>query len=87
MQKLSTLRVLEDESGEILKSGLTGESLYYAADWEELRDIASVIAKENGEPEPDDVRVAYYALDILNIPNHHTETDQDEHGNWVVYWR
>jgi hypothetical protein len=87
MEKLKTLRVLEDELGAVLKSGMSGESLYYSAHWEEIREQAGRIAQEQDLEEPNDVRVANYALDILGIPHHQVEADQDEKGAWVVYWR
>jgi hypothetical protein len=87
MDKLETLTVLEDEFGGIFKSGISGESLYYSAHWEEIREQASRIAGEQHLAAPDDVRVANYALELLGIPNRYTEADQDESGRWIVYWR
>ncbi len=87
MRKLKTLIVLEDKLGEILKSGLSGESLYYCAEWEEIEERAAREARRQRLSEPHDVRAANYALDLLGIPNHYSEADQDEKGNWTVYWR
>lgn len=88
MQRLRTLKVLEDEWGEILKSNLTGESLYYSVQWEELRATAIQYARRQGLSHPgDDVRVANEHLILLGIPIHHCEADEDEKGNWIVYWR
>ena len=73
----------------ILKSGSTGESLYYSVSWEELRDEANRVLAEHLKSDSflGDVRYAGYALDVLGIPNRHSEADQDEKGNWIVYWR
>ena len=87
MDKLKTLRVLEDDFGESLKSGMSGESLYYSAHWEEIAIRACQVAHEQQLAKPDDVRAANYALDLLGIPNHVTEADQDSKGNWIIYWR
>lgn len=87
MKKLQTLKVLEDELGEVLKSGTSRESLYYSAHWKEIFERAAKVAKEQGRWEPNDVRLAYYALDLLGIPNRYSEADQDDEGNWIVYWR
>lgn len=88
MQKLKTLRVLEDELGEVQKSSMNGESLYYSAHWEEIQDRAvDAVTRKQHLSKPDDVRVANYALDLLGIPNYYVEADQDEDGNWIVYWR
>ena len=87
MQKLQTLSVLEDELGEVLKSGLSGESLYYSAHWEEIQEQAVRVAKEQYLEKPMDVRVANYALELLGIFSQAVETSQDEKGNWIVYWR
>ena len=81
------MRVLEDELGEVLRSGMNGESLYYSANWREIERCAARWARRCHRLEPSDVRVANYALDLLGIPNHYTEADQDEKGNWIVYWR
>ncbi len=87
MSKLKSMRVLEDELGEVQKSAMSGESLYYSALWEEIQEEAARIAKAQNSFPPNDVRAANYALDLLGIPNHVTEADQDEAGNWIVYWR
>ena len=87
MEKLQTLKVPEDELGEVLKSGTSRVSLYYSAHWEEIRERATRVAKEQDRWEPNDVRLANYALDLLGIPNHYSEADQDDEGNWIVYWR
>ncbi len=81
------MRVLEDELGEVLKSSMSGESLYYCAHWREIEQRAAWRARKSNQLEPNDVRAANYALDLLGIPNHYTEADQDEKGNWIVYWR
>ncbi len=87
MTKLKTMKVLEDKLGQILKSALSGESLYYCAQWEEIERLAAWRARKHHLSEPNDVRAADYALDLLGIPNHYTEADQDEKGQWIVYWR
>jgi hypothetical protein len=87
MSQFKTLQVLEDELGEVLKSGMTGESLYYSIDWYELVEAANKALTEKGRPEIGDVRVAGYALSVLGIPNSHAEADMDEEGSWIVYWR
>lgn len=87
MQKLLTLEVLEDALGYIPKSALSNESLYYRAFWTEIQPRAASIARKHNLNEPDDVRVADYALELLGIPNHYTEADTDGKGNWLVYWR
>jgi hypothetical protein len=87
MQKLQTLKVLEDELGEVLKSRMSGESLYYSVHWEEIQTHAGAVARKNHVIEPGDVRVAGYALDLLGFPNHYSEADQDEKGNRIIYWR
>ena len=87
MSKIKTLRVLEDELGTVLKSGMSAESLYYSARWEEIQALSARAAKARGGSEPDDVRAANCALDLIGIPNHVVEADQDEKGNWIVYWR
>jgi hypothetical protein len=87
MTKLKTMRVLEDELGEVLKSAMSGESLYYCAAWEEIERQAAWRARKHHLSPPNDVRAANYALDLLGIPNHYTEADQDEKGTWIVYWR
>jgi hypothetical protein len=86
MQKLQTLSVLEDELGEVLKSGMSGESLYYSAHWEEIQEQAVQVAREQYLDVPTDVRAANYALDLIGIPYLTVEADQDEKGNWIVYW-
>jgi hypothetical protein len=87
MPKLKTLRVLEDELGTVLKSGMSGESLYYSARWEEIRSKAGRVARLQGLDPRIDVRCASYALTLLGVPNHYSEADADEKGNWIVYWR
>ncbi len=87
MCKLKTLKVLEHELGEVQKSAMSGESFYYSALWEEIQEEAARIAKAQNTFPPNDVRSANYALDLLGIPNHVTETDRDEAGDWIVYWR
>lgn len=87
MQKLQTLKVLEEELGEVLKSGVGRESLYYSARWEEILKRATQAAKEQDQWEPNDVRLANYALDLIGVPNHYSEADQDDEGNWIIYWR
>ena len=87
MQKLQTLSVLEDELGEVLKSGMGGESLYYSAHWEEIQEQAVRVAKEQYLERPMDVRAANYALELLGILSQAVEAGQDEKGNWIVYWR
>jgi hypothetical protein len=88
MQRLRTLKVLEDELGQVLKSGLTGQSLYYSAHWEEIRAKAKKYAKREGITTPgDDVRLANEHLTLLGIPNHYSEAGVDEKGNWIIYWR
>lgn len=86
MGKLQTIRVLADEPQEVFRSGATGEILYYSAHWEEIRQLTNKKAREQGTW-PIDVRCAGYALDLLGIPNHHSEAEPDEKGNWIVYWR
>lgn len=87
MSELKTLRVLEDKLGTVLKSGMTGESLYYSAHWEEIRSKAGKVAKSRALDPHIDVRCAGYALSLLEVPNHYSEADVDEKGNWIVYWR
>jgi len=87
MSQLKTLTILEDELGEVLKSGETGESLYYSIRWEELRGRANRKLRADHWPAVEDVRSAGFALDTLGIPNEHSEADQDGRGNWIVYWR
>jgi hypothetical protein len=87
MTKLKTMKVIEDKLGQILKSALSGESLYYCAHWEEIERQAAWRARKHHLAEPNDVRAADYALDLLGIPNHYTEADQNKKGQWVVYWR
>lgn len=87
MDKLKTLRVLENELGTVLKSGLSDESFYYSAEWDEIRWLARRAARVFHHEVPTDVRAAHYALDLLGIPNHCVEADQDERGAWMVYWR
>jgi hypothetical protein len=86
--KLESLRALEEEFGEVVKSGFTGRSIYYCAKWEEILTLAIKEARRQDlSPPIEDVRCANYALDVLGIPNSHSEADQDERGNWIVYWR
>ncbi len=87
MEKLKTLRMLEEELGEVLHSGMSGEYLYYCAEWEEIRELSVRKARKQHAVEPNDVRAANYALDLLGIPSQYTEADQDETGDWVIYWR
>ena len=87
MTRLNTFKLLEEELGTILQSGMTGESLYYAMEWDELREKAGQAAEEKGDTGPNDVRVADYALDLLGIPNQYVEADEAEDGTWMVYWR
>ena len=87
MSKLETMRVLEDEMGQIVKSAQSGESLYYRARWDEIKRRSAFQARKHHLSPPNDVREADYALDLLGIPNHYTEADQDEKGCWFVYWR
>ncbi len=86
MDKLQTLRVLEDDWGVVGKSQMTGRSLYYSARWGEVATRAGHVARQLHLSEPNDVRVADYALNLLGIPNRHVETELDEMGNWVIYW-
>lgn len=81
MANLKTLAILGD--GEPFKSGLTGEFIHYAMEWEELREKA----KEQSGQAPDDVRLADLALDALGIPHQAVEADISEGGDWIVYWR
>jgi hypothetical protein len=38
-------------------------------------------------PTVEDIRSAGFALDVLGIPNKHSEAGMDALGNWIVYWR
>ena len=87
MVKLKTLRLLEDEWGVVFRSGMGGESLYYRAHWEEIRSKAGKVARRVGLSPYIDIRCAGHALDLLGLPNHYSEADVDEKGNWIVYWR
>jgi len=87
MSQLTTLSILENELGEVLESGATGESLYYSVRWEELRGKANRKLRADHWPTVQDIRAAGFALDILGIPNEHSEVGQDDRGNWIVYWR
>jgi len=87
MSQFQTLKVLEEELGEVLKSGETGESLYYSVSWEELRRKANRQLRAERWPTIGDVRSAGLALDVLGIPNEHSEADTDGKGSWIVYWR
>jgi len=79
--------MMEDCDAEIFRSGFSGQPLYYSARWDEIQEMAWKEARRRGMARPDDVRCANYALDILGLPNEHCEADQDEKGNWIVYWR
>ena len=85
--KLRSLRVLVSELGELCKSSWSGEALYYSAKWEEIRALAKEAAERHRLVPPDDVRFAGYALDISGIPREYSEVDQDDQGDWIVYWR
>jgi hypothetical protein len=85
--KLTSLRVLVSELGELCKSRWSGEALYYSAKWEEIRGLAEQAARRQKIVPPDDVRFAGYALDIAGIPREYAEAGQDDQGNWIVYWR
>ena len=87
MHQLKTLAVLEDESGVVLSSGLSGESLYYSASWNEIQEQAVRVAREQYLTVPTDVRAANYALDLIGIPNQRVEAGQNERGAWIIYWR
>lgn len=84
---IESLKILEDKFGEVMRSNMTGESVYYSARWEEIRDKAGVRAKQIGYPEPGDIRAADYALDLIGFPYHSLEADTDEAGEWFIYWR
>jgi hypothetical protein len=86
MYKLKTLRVLEDELGGFLASGLNG-ALYYSASWNEVQEQAVQAARRQYLEAPTDVRAANYALDLIGIPNDRVEAEQNERGAWIVYWR
>ena len=85
--KLTSLRVLVSELGELFRSGLSGEALYYSAKWEEIRGLAEQAARRQRLVPPDDVRFAGYALDIAGIPREYAEAELDDQGDWIVYWR
>ena len=85
--KLRSLRVLASELGELCRSGWSGEALYYSAKWDEVRALAKEAATRQRLAAPDDVRFAGYALDISGIPREYSEVDQDDQGDWIVYWR
>jgi hypothetical protein len=86
--KIKTLRSLVSElGGEVPISGMTREVLFYSARWDEIQRLAAIEARRQYLEAPSDVRCAGYALDILGVPNEHSEADQDEKGNWIVYWR
>ncbi len=72
--------------GDVFRSGFSKYPLYYSARWDELQEMAWKEARRRNLAKPDDVRWADYALDILGIPNHRCEADQDEKGTWFVYW-
>jgi len=75
------------EIGEgVFRSGFSKEPLFYSARWNEIQDLAWKEARRQNLAKPDDIRGAHYALDILGIPNQHSEADQDEKGTWFVYW-
>ena len=79
--------MMQETDADIFRSGFSNQPLYYSARWNEIQERASQEARRQGLARPDDVRCANYALDILGIPNEHSEADQDEKGNWIVYWR
>ena len=87
MSQFKTLTILEEELGEVLKSGETGESYYYSVRWEELRERANRKLRAERWPTIEDIRSAGFALDVLGIPNKHSEAGMDALGNWIVYWR
>jgi hypothetical protein len=85
---IPSLRVMMQETdAEAFRSGFSGQPLYYSARWNEIRELAWKEARRQRLARPDDVRCAGYALDILGIPNEHSEADLDEKGIWTVYWR
>ncbi len=75
-----------DDFGELFKSGMTGEPLYFSAHWEEILALTDKEARRKGVW-PIDIRCAGYALDLLGICNKYSEAEVDEKGNWIVYWR
>lgn len=86
--KLKSLRVLETELGWVAKIGMSGEPLYYSANWEEVWEWAEKEARRQCLARPsEDVRCADYALDVIGISNEVSIADQDEKGNWIIYWR
>ena len=87
MYQLKTLAVLEDELGEVLLSGLSRQSLYYSAYWNEIQERAVRVARKQYLTVPTDVRAANYALDLIGIPYRAVEAGQDERGTWIIYWR
>jgi len=85
--EIKSLRVLMEEiDGEVFRSSFSNQPLYYSALWDEIQEMAWKEARRRNLARPKDVRCASYALDVLGIPNHHTEAEQDRQGNWLVYW-
>jgi len=87
MSNFKTLLLLEDQFGGNFKSGITGDSLYYSLEWQELQKVASRIANRKSWSQPKDVREADYALDLIGIPHQAVEADQDQTGAWIICWR
>lgn len=85
MAHLKTLKALDGSKGETTSG--TGELILYSAHWNEILILAAQEARRQSSATPCDVRIAGYALDLLGIPNQHSEAELDESGRWIVYWR
>lgn len=81
------------EFGEPIKSGISGELLFYSAKFDDLLDDAvnrEIITREDANNW--DVRCSHNLLNAMNIPHGVVEADEqqsenDEDYEWHVYWK
>lgn len=92
LNNLDFVKSFIEEFGEPLKSGMSGNLLYYSAKFEDLLDYAikNELIKQD-EANNWDIRCADNLLNIIGISYIFVEADEQENEKnkeyeWFVYW-
>lgn len=94
MENKNIVHSFLEEEGEIHKSGMTGNKLFYWSKFADLLDEA--VAKKlltREEANGWDVRCANNLLNVLGFPHFQVEADEqqifddkNEEVEWIIYW-